>query len=239
MNLQAGIAALLESPLYGITLTLGVYWLAQQLWLRTGRHPSMNPVFMAMVAGALVVWALGTPYEQYMNGGQYIGFLLGPATVALALPIYRQRERINRAAPMIVFALLVGSVVAIASGYWFTRWLGGTHAMALSMAPKSATTPISIALAEQLGGIPPLTAIFTIVAGVIGAVVGPALLRILRIRDPRAQGLAMGLSSHGVGTARALEIDETMGAFSGVGMALNGLVTSLLIGGVLALVGAA
>lgn len=236
MNLDAGLRAVLDSPLYGITLTLAVYWLATHLWLRTGRHPSLNPVLVAMLLGAVVVWALGTPYEQYLNGGRYIGFLLGPATVALALPIFRQRATIGRAAPMVVVSLVVGCVAAIASGYWITRWLGGTRAMALSMAPKSATTPISIALAEQVGGIPPLTAIFTIVAGVVGAVAAPALLSLVRIRDPRARGLAIGLSSHGVGTARALADDETTGAFSGLGMALNGLATSLLLGAVLALV---
>lgn len=238
MNLAAGLQAVLASPLYGITLTLAAYWVAQQLWRRTGRPPALNPVLVAMALGALVVWLLGTPYEQYLVGARYVSFLLGPATVALALPIYRQRDTIRRAAPMIVVSLLVGCVAAIASGYWITRWLGGTRELALSMAPKSATTPISIALAEQVGGLPPLTAIFTIVAGVIGAVAAPGLLGILRIRDPRARGLAIGLSSHGVGTARALEIDETTGAFSGVGMALNGLATSLLLGVVLALTGA-
>lgn len=238
MNLTAGVRAVLDSPLYGITLTLAVYWLAVQLWRRTGRHPTLNPVLVAMLLGAVAVWALGTPYEQFLSGGQYIGFLLGPATVALGLPVYRQRHTIARAAPMVVVSLLVGCVAAIASGYWITRWLGGTHAMALSMAPKSATTPISIALAQQVGGIPPLTAIFTIVAGVVGAVLGPWFLTLLRVRDPRARGLAMGLSSHGVGTSRALELDETPGAFSGLAMALNGLATSLLLGAVLALIGA-
>ena len=238
MNPDAGVRAVLESPLYGITLTLAVYWLARLLWERTGRHPVLNPVLVAMLLGAAVVWALGTPYEQYMNGGRYVGFLLGPATVALALPIYRQRDAIRRAAPMVVVSLLVGSVAAIASGYWITRWLGGTEAVALTMAPKSATTPISIALAEQVGGIPAMAAIFTIVAGVVGAAAGPAILTLVRIRDPRARGLAIGLSSHGVGTARALHDDETTGAFSGLATALNGLATSLLLGVVLALTGA-
>lgn len=237
MNWDAGVRAVLDSPLYGITLTLVVYWVAQRLWERTGRHAALNPVLVAMALGAVVVTALGTPYEQYLAGGRYVSFLLGPATVALGLPIYRQRETIRRAAPMILVSLLVGCVAAIASGYWFTRWLGGTRELALSMAPKSATTPISIALAEQVGGIPALTAIFTIVAGVIGAAAAPTLLTLFRIRDPRARGLAIGLSSHGVGTARALQLDPTMGAFSGVGMALNGLATSLLLGVVLALTG--
>ncbi len=234
MNPAGAFAAVLDSPLYGITLTLAAFWVAQQLWRRTGRHPSLNPVLVAMVLGGAVVLALGTPYEQYLNGGRYIGFLLGPATVALALPIYRRRALIARAAPMILVSLVVGCVAAIASGYWFTRWLGGAPELALSMAPKSATTPISMLLAEQVGGIPSLTAVLTILAGVLGAVAGPALLSLVRVHDPRARGLAIGLSSHGVGTTRALEIDETTGAFSGIGMALNGLATSVLLGVVLA-----
>ena len=133
-------AGVVNSPLYGITLTLAVYWVAVRLWERTGRHVLLNPVLVAMMLGAVAVWALGTTYEQYLAGGRFIGFLLGPSTVALALPIYRQRDTIRRAAPMIVVSLLVGCVAAIASGYWITRWLGGTRELALSMAPKSATT---------------------------------------------------------------------------------------------------
>ncbi len=230
-------AGVVNSPLYGITLTLAVYWVAVRLWERTGRHVLLNPVLVAMMLGAVAVWALGTTYEQYLAGGRFIGFLLGPSTVALALPIYRQRDTIRKAAPMVVTSLVVGCVAAIAAGYWATRLLGGSREMSLTMAPKSATTPISIALAQQIGGIPALAAIFTIVAGVIGGVIGPALLTAVRIRDERARGLAIGVSSHGVGTARALAEDETTGAFSGLAMALNGLATSLLVGGVLALMG--
>lgn len=228
--MREAFEAVMASPLFGVTLTLACFWLAQRVSGLTGRHPAANPVLIAMVLVAGVLLMLRTPYEDYLEGAQYIGFLLGPATVALGLPLYRQGRKIREAAPMVLAAVGVGCVAAIAAGYWITAGLGGTRAMALSMAPKSATTPISIALAEQIGGVPALTAIFTIVAGVVGAVAAPGVLDLLRIRDPRARGLAIGVSSHGVGTAQALQDDETVGAFSGLAMALNGLATSLVVG---------
>lgn len=236
MNLGVAVAAVLDSPLFGITLTVAVYWVARRLWERSGRRTILNPVLVAVALGACAVWVSGADYEQYMAGGSMISFLLGPATVALALPIYRQRRAVRAAAPMVLVALIVGSAAAVASGYGVTRALGGSEQVALSMAPKSATTPIAIALAEQFGGIPPLAAVFAIIAGVIGAVAGPAVLTVARVRDPRARGLAVGVSSHGIGTARMLS-DETAGAFSGLAMGLNTLATSLLVGIVLALLG--
>lgn len=228
--MREAFEAVSASPLFGITLTLACFWLAQRVSGLTGRHPAANPVLIAMALVVVVLLVLGTPYERYMAGGRYVDFLLGPATVALGLPLYRQGRKIREAAPMVLAAVAVGGVAAIAAGYWITAGLGGTREMALSMAPKSVTTPISIALAGQLGGVPALTAIFTIVAGVVGAVAAPTVLDLLRIRDPRARGLAIGISSHGVGTAQVLQDDETAGAFSGLAMALNGLATSLVIG---------
>jgi putative effector of murein hydrolase len=133
-----------------------------------------------------------------------------------------------------VLGLVTGSVVSIVVAYEVTQALGGGEDLALSMAPKSATTPVSIALSESIGGIPALTAVFTIVAGVVGAVSGPAVLSLLRFRDLRVRGLAIGAASHGIGTSRALEEHPTEGAFSGLGMGLNALATALLLPLVLA-----
>jgi predicted murein hydrolase (TIGR00659 family) len=238
VSVTEALAAIVDSPLYGIGLTLGVFWLAQRLWERTGRHASANPVLVAMALGAIAITVLGTTYEQYLEGARFIGFLLGPATVALALPLHRQAAQVRRAAPMVLVGVTVGSAVGIASGYLITLWTGGTREMALSMAPKSVTTPISLALSTAVGGIGPLSVVFTIVAGVVGAVLGPWLLDRVRVTDQRARGLAIGVASHGIGTTRALQEDETAGAFSGLAMGLGGLVTSLLIGGVLGALGA-
>jgi predicted murein hydrolase (TIGR00659 family) len=220
---------LLTSPLFGITLTLVAYKAARVLWERTGRHPSLNPVLVAIVLAGGTLLMLGVDYEDYMAGGRYIALLLGPATVALALPLHYEAGLVRKAAGPILAGLLAGSAVSIVVAYWVTSGLGGDEALALSMAPKAATTPVSISLAESIGGIPALTAVFTIIAGVLGAVAGPALLSLLRFRDVRVRGLAIGAASHGIGTSRALEDHPTEGAFSGLAMGLNALATAILL----------
>lgn len=225
---------LVGSPLFGITLTLVAYKLARMLFLRAGHPAYLNPVLVAILITGATLLLLGVDYEQYMVGGQYIAFLLGPATVALALPLHYEARLIRQAAPAILLGLVTGSLVSISVALWVTGALGGGHDLALSMAPKSATTPVSIALSAAFGGIPALTAVFTIVAGVVGAVAGPAVLSLLRFHDRRVRGLAIGATSHGIGTSRALEEHPTEGAFSGLGMGLNALATALLLPLVLA-----
>jgi predicted murein hydrolase (TIGR00659 family) len=220
---------LLASPLFGVTLTLVAYKAARVLWQRTGRHPSLNPVLVAIVLTGGTLLLLGVDYEEYMTGGRYIAFLLGPATVALALPLYYEARHVREAAGAILAGLVVGSAVSIVVAFTVTGALGGDEALALSMAPKSATTPVSIALADAVGGIPALTAVFTILAGVLGAVAGPAVLSLLRFRDLRVRGLAIGAASHGIGTSRALEDHPTEGAFAALAMGLNALATASLL----------
>lgn len=228
---------LVGSPLFGVTLTLLAYAVARRLWERTGRHAVLNSVLVAIVlaGGALVL--LGVDYADYMAGGRLIAFLLGPATVALALPLHLEVRLARRAAVPVVLGILVGTAVSILVALGVTGLLGGDRELALSMAPKSATTPVSIALAEQAGGIPALTAVFTILAGVLGAVAGPAVLSAFRFRDVRVRGLAIGVSSHGIGTARALEESRTEGAFAGLAMGLTALATALLLPLALAVLG--
>jgi len=229
LHLEEAWSWLLGSPLFGVTLTLVAYKAGREIWERTGRHPALNPVLGAIVLAGGTLLLLGVDYEEYMAGGQYIVFLLGPATVALALPLHYEARLVRQAAVPILVGLVAGSAASIAVAYWVTRGLGGSEQLALSMAPKSATTPVSIALAESFGGVPALTAVFTILAGVLGAVAGPAVLSLLRFRDVRVRGLAIGAASHGIGTSRALEEHPTEGAFSGLGMGLNALATALLL----------
>jgi predicted murein hydrolase (TIGR00659 family) len=220
---------LVGSPVFGVTLTLVSYKVARVVWERTGRHPSLNPVLVAIVLTGGTLLLLGVDYDDYMVGGSYIAFLLGPATVALALPLYYERRLVRKAALPILLALVVGSAVSIVAAYTVTLALGGDEPLALSMAPKSATTPVSIALSDAFGGIPAMTAVFTILAGVLGAVTGPAVLSLLRFRDLRVRGLAIGAASHGIGTSRALEDHPTEGAFAGLAMGLNALATAILL----------
>lgn len=228
---------LVGSPLFGVTLTLLAYAVARRLWERAGRHAVLNSVLVAIVlaGGALVL--LDVDYADYMAGGRLIAFLLGPATVALALPLHLEVRLARRAAVPVVLGILVGTAVSILVALGVTGLLGGDRELALSMAPKSATTPVSIALAEQAGGIPALTAVFTILAGVLGAVAGPTVLSAFRFRDVRVRGLAIGVSSHGIGTARALEESRTEGAFAGLAMGLTALATALLLPLALAVLG--
>jgi predicted murein hydrolase (TIGR00659 family) len=217
------------SPVFGITVTLLAYVVARRLWDATGRHSLANPVLVCIVLIGGLLLVTGIDYDDYMVGGSVIGFLLGPATVALAVPLYRQLEQIRASLLPVLIGVTVGCCTAIVVGFALTRALGGSEQLALSMAPKSATTPVSIALAETVGGSPSLTAVFTIISGVLGAVAGPAVLTLLRLRDHRVRGLAIGLVSHGIGTSRALHEDPVEGAFSGMAMALNALATSLAL----------
>lgn len=220
---------LVHSPLLGITLTLAAYQAARWFWRRTRGHSLANPVLVAIVLVAGFLLLTRTDYADYLRGGQYIAFLLGPATVALALPLYAQANRIRRSAPMILLAVAAGSLTAITVGILATRLTGGSTELALSMAPKSATTPVSIAVSQATGGISALTAVFTILTGVLGAVAAPAVLSLVRVRDERVRGLAMGVVSHGIGTARLLADEPAAGAFAALAMAINALVTAIAV----------
>ena len=229
MHLHQAWVGLTNSPLFGITLTLLAYRAAGTLWRRANGHSLANPVLVAiaLVAGFLLFTHVG--YATYLRGGQYIAFLLGPATVALALPLYRQATRIRQSALVILTAVIAGSIIAIMAGILVVRATGGTRYLALSMAPKSATTPVSIAVSESIGGIGPLTAVFTILTGVLGAVAAPAVLTACRVHDERIRGLSMGVVSHGIGTARMLADEPAAGAFSALAMAINALITAVAV----------
>lgn len=229
LHLDEAWTWLVGSPLFGVTLTLVAYQAARLLWKRTGRHAVLNPVLVAIVLAGGVLTVLGVDYDDYMVGGRYLAFLLGPATVALALPLHYEARLVRKAALPILVGIGVGSAVSVVMAFWATRAFGGDEQLALSMAPKAATTPVSIALAESVGGIPALTAVFTILAGVLGAVAAPAVLSLLRFRDLRVRGLAIGAVAHGIGTSRALEEHPTEGAFSALAMGLNALATALLL----------
>lgn len=229
LHLSQAWASTVHSPLLGIVLTLGAYQAARALWRRSGRSSLANPVLVAILIVVAVLLATGTSYPDYLDGARYISFLLGPATVALALPLHRQARRIRSAAFPVLSALVVGSVGAVVLGVLVTRALGGDDQLALTVAPKSATTPVAIALSQSSGGLPALTAVLTVLTGVIGAVAAPRVLTLLRVRDERVRGLAIGMSSHGIGTARALHDHPVAGAFSGLAMALNALATAVAL----------
>ncbi len=228
---------LAQSPLLWLALTVVAYAIADVVHRRLGRRAAANPVLIAVALLLLVLGASGTPYPAYFEGAQFVHFLLGPATVALAVPLQRElrRER-SRAVPLTV-ALVAGSATAVVTAVVAARLLGASRPAVLSLAPKSATTPVAMGIAEKIGGLPSLTAAVVILTGIAGAILGTGLLRRLGVRDPVATGFAMGVASHGIGTARAFQVDERAGAFSGLGMGLNALMTALLLPLLLRLLG--
>lgn len=215
------------SPLLGLTLTLLAYQAAFWLYKRAGFHPLANPVMLAVAMVASVLALSDMDYRTYFDGAQFVHFLLGPATVALAIPLYAQWPRLKAMAGPLLIALLVGSFTAALSAYAIGALLGASQASLMSLAPKSVTMPIAMAVAEPLGGLPALAAAMVMVTGVLGAVGGRYLFRWLRIDDHAVRGFAIGLASHGIGTARAFQVSEQAGAFAALAMGLNGLLTAV------------
>jgi predicted murein hydrolase (TIGR00659 family) len=222
-------AWLAHSPIFLLLLTLLGYQLGRGLRERTGGHPLAQPVLVAIIVVGTTISLVDVGYADYRNGTELIAFWLGPATVALAVPLHRQARRLRGFMTPMLVAIPVGAVVSVATGILLVRVCGGGELLARTMAPKAATTPVSIAVSDGIHGLPPLTAVLTIVAGILGAVAGPAVLTLLRVRDRRARGLALGAVSHGIGTSRALVEDQTEGAFAGLSMGLTALATSILV----------
>ena len=220
---------LAATPLLGLTMTLFAYLIAQGIYTRARFNPLANPVLIAVALVVAVLSITHTPYQTYFQGAQFVHFLLGPATVALALPLYRQLPKLRRAAVPLAGGLIAGSLTAIVSATAVAMLFGVSRVTVISLAPKSATTPIAMAVAERLGGLPSLTAVLVICTGVFGAVSARTILNVLRIEEPEVRGFALGVASHGIGTARAFQVSDEMGAFAGLGMGLNGLFTAFVV----------
>ena len=217
------------SPLLHLTLTVCFFVLARWLYRRTGKHALMNPVLLSVLGLVFMLVLTDTPYDVYFEGAQFVHFMLGPATVALAVPLYRQLSSLKRHPIALAASLLTGSLTAVLSAIFIAK-LGGVGDQALiSIAPKSVTTPVAMGISEQLGGLPSLTAVVVILTGILGASLGPWLLDVLRISNPMAKGLAMGTAAHGIGTGRAIYMGDVAAAFSGLAMGLNGLATTILL----------
>ncbi|TVQ57172.1 MAG: LrgB family protein [Rhodobacteraceae bacterium] len=220
---------LAANPLAAITATLAAYVVGDAVWKAGGKRPILNPVLIAILLLAGALWASGVSYAAYFEGAQFVHVMLGPATVALAVPLHRAASAIRRAAVPIFGALVVGSLTAAGSAVGLAWAFGASDALLATVAPKSVTTPVAMALSEGLGGLPGLTAALVILTGVAGATFGSLTMDALRIRDFRARGFAMGLASHGLGAARALSVSRTAGAFASLAMALNALATAALL----------
>ncbi len=230
-------AYLSTSPLLWLTLTLAVWVAADAASATLRRHPLANPVLLSILAVAAVLAASGTPYPTYFEGAQFIHFLLGPATVALAVPLYRNRGLVRRRLLPIAAALVAGSLTAVASAVGIALLLGLAEPEVIAIAPKSVTAAIAMGISRELGGEPALTAVLVILTGILGAVTVTPLMNAMGIRDYAARGFAVGLAAHGIGTARAFAVDGTAGTFAGIAMALNAVLTAMIVPLILGLFG--
>ncbi len=217
------------SPLLWLTVTLLAYQLGIWCFQRCGCSQLLNPVLTAVLVLVIVLKLSGTNYQTYFRGAQFIHFLLGPATVALAIPLYREIAVIRKTFVPIIVSLFAGSLAAILSAVGIARLLGGERVLLLTLSPKSVTTPIAMGISEQIGGLPALTAVAVVLTGITGVVIGDLVLNRMKVHDETARGMAFGIASHGIGTAHAMHKSRVTGAFSALAMALNGLLTALLL----------
>lgn len=216
-------------PLLWLSCTILFYLVAEMASSKAGRHPLVNPVLIAVCMTSAAIWLVGTPYQTYFEGAQFLHFLLGPATVALAVPLYANRSSIGKLAVPMLAALLAGSVTAVFSALLLALAAGLPDQIVVSMIVKSTTAPVAISISEALGGRPSLTAVLVILTGIIGALLVTPIMNALKIRDWRARGFAVGVAAHGIGTARAFQVNNDAGTFAGIGMALNAILTSVLV----------
>ncbi len=219
---------LAASPLLGLTLTLCAYVVALWIYNKSRCSPVVNPVAISILIIVLVLKLAQMPYQEYFSGAQFVHFLLGPATVALAIPLARQLPKARHLLYPVLFGLIAGSCTAILSAVASVLLLGGSYQLAMSIGPKSVTTPIAMAVSEKLGGLPSLTAVLVIATGILGAIIGNAVFNLMRVESYQIRGFSLGVAAHGIGTARAFQVSSEMGAFSGLAMGLNGVLTAFL-----------
>lgn len=217
------------NPLLWLTATMVAYIAGHWLYLKSGENPLVNSVAVAMVILIALLWATGTEYQRYFEGAQFVHFMLGPAVVALAVPLYEHRREVRRTILPIVVALLAGATTAVVSAVGIAVLLGASVETITSLAPKSVTSPIAMGIAERIGGLPSLTAGLVIITGILGAVIGTPLFNAMGMKDWRARGFAMGVTAHGIGTARAFQVNDVAGTFAAIALGLNGIVTAILV----------
>ena len=216
-------------PLFWLTLTIGSYLIADFIYRKSNLFPLLNPVVLSVLLVSLILIVFNIQYERYFDGAKFIHFLLGPATVALAIPIYRKWDLIVSNSKAIFVSLILGSFFAIFITYVLSLHFELQEELIFSLLPRSVTAPIAMGISEIIGGIPSLTAIITLITGVIGASLGVFVFDIMKLKKMEARGFSLGLASHGIGTARAMSRDKNAGVFAAVGMGLSGLITSIIV----------
>jgi putative effector of murein hydrolase len=217
------------SPLLALILTLGAYQLGVIVYERVNRHPLANPVLIAIVLVAATITLIDMPYPKYFEGAQFVHFLLGTATVSLAVPIYKGLSAMRGRILPLLAALLAGGVTSIASAVGLARLLGADSAIVGGFVAKSVTAPIAMGIAERIGVSPTLTAVFAVSTGILGAVLARFVLDAVRSREWWQRGFAIGVAAHGLGTSRAFSVNAEAGAYSSLAMGLHGVLGAVLI----------
>jgi predicted murein hydrolase (TIGR00659 family) len=228
-NLSQIWVYLSASPLLWLTATLLAYQFGLAVHVRARYSPLANPVVIAIAVLVAVLTATDTPYKNFFDGAQFVHFLLGPATVALAIPLYQQMRKLQRHWLAFLVGVLLGCATAIVSAMGIAKLLGASPEVVMSLAPKSVTTPIAMGIAEKIGGLPSLTAVLVLITGIIGAAIAQYLLNWIKVGDHSIRGFAIGVAAHGLGTASAFQISEEMGAFAGLAMGVSGALTAVLL----------
>jgi predicted murein hydrolase (TIGR00659 family) len=226
----------LTNKFFLIALTFIVFVAAKQLQNRTGLK-LLNPILIAMIVLVCFLCVFGIDYDTYQEGGQYIDVWLKPAVVALGVPLYRQLKAIRKQILPLLIAELAGCVVGLVSVVLVAKFMGASQEIIMSLAPKAVTTPIAMEISSSIGGIPSLTAAVVVCTGIFGGMAGFKIVKLGRISSPMAGGLSVGTAAHAIGTSAAMERSERYGAYSSLGLTLNGLFTALLSPIILPLLG--
>ena len=217
------------SPLFALILTLTAYQIGSFLYQKTDKYPLANPVAIAVILVAVVLYLVDMPYQKYFEGAQFVHFLLGTATVSLAIPIYRGIAVLKTRLIPLMIALLCGGIVSIVSAVGIATLIGADSAIIGAFYPKSVTAPIAMGVAERLGVSPTLTAVFAVVTGILGAMLGSGILNLLGMKAWWQRGFAMGVAAHGIGTSRAFAVHPEAGTYASLAMGLHGIAGALLI----------
>jgi predicted murein hydrolase (TIGR00659 family) len=229
MKLQEIWVYLSGSPLLALILTLTAYQVGVMIYERANRHPLANPVFIAIVLVATAITAIGMPYAKYFEGAQFVHFLLGTATVSLAVPIYRGLNAMKGRFVPLLIALLAGGATSMLTAVGIARLLGADPAIVGGMYAKSVTAPIAMGIAERIGASPTLTAVFAVTTGILGAVLAPYVLNAVRSKAWWQRGFAIGTGAHGLGTSRAFSVNPEAGSYASLAMGLHGVLGAILI----------
>ena len=228
LDWQGAVDSVVHHPLFGIGITLGAYQLVLAAFEKT-RWIFLQPVLVSMLLIIGVLLACGIGYGEYRKSTEILNILLGPATVALAVPLYLNLRRIRQLFWPTLTTLVVGGLFATVACLLLGKWFGAEHMILMTMAPKSVTSPIAMLVAEQIGGVAALAAVFVLITGVIGAIFGPALLSRCAVLSPEARGMSLGITAHAVGTSVALQESDECGAFAALAMSLMGLATAVFL----------